>query len=448
MTLPLKTSLEHNPPDVGQYEENPERLSLVFEPEAAAAWCMNLSLYDVRDTSNMSESLSTEECFLTVDVGGGTIDITAHQMDVDKKMYVFNLPHGKVYGGSLVNEAFMTFLDDKIGNGSHKYFLSAPDGRLRKADFQALKNEEFENAKKRFAEDEDRDYYTVRLPVPYVKEYRHRLERYQQTIEDGASLQYIDRVQQLRISKATMKDLMMGCLFQIKECIDNAIEFIKRDPKILYLVGGFGGCQCVARYIRDAYKDQGIRVIIPHNPDLAVVRGACLYFKNKPIRMADATYGTACKLPYNEDNPVHRQGERVAGTDRDYCKSLFKPFVHVEEHLDPNYAYKTYYSPIREDQETMRLILYSLKERYADFVEVNGEMHPEMRMLGWLIIDLTTMLDLPMDQRQVELLIDFSSVEITINAHYIDHRVEKRLKTTTDFLSTKEKLEDFTSLQE
>ena len=440
LKLPLETSEEHDPPNVKKYEENPQRLSLVFEPEAAATWCMNLSPDKVKDISDISEpQLSTDGFFLTVDVGGGTIDITGHQMtdNATRRMRVFNLPHGVIYGGSVINNAFVAFLEEEIAMGNNRPYFATHDSDLRKAEFLSLKEEDFEMAKKQFAEDERRDFYSVRLPVSYVEEYKRRLDRYTKTIDEGAELQYMKRGHQLRISKKKMQVLAAGCLYQIKECIDNAIHAIGKTPEILYLVGGFGGCQYVAQYIQDTFKDKKPRVIIPQFHDLAVVRGACLYFKTKPIRIADATYGTVCKLPYDERNKVHRKADKIIGKDgTQFCKSLFKPFIHMGEPLDPEYVYKTVYSPIREDQKTLLLSLYSIKENYVDFVEKNGEIYPDMRCLGCIFVNLEKMKDVPFDQRQIQVLIDFSSVEITINAHFTCDGKEIKLKTSTDFLST------------
>ena len=441
------TAEEHEPPKTKEYEENPERLSLVFEPEAAAAWCASLTADKVKDISDFSEPLSTEDCFLTADVGGGTIDITGHQISADNKMLFFNLPHGNVYGGSVVNEAFVTFINEQISMGNIKYYFASHENHLRTAEFLSLKEEEFEKAKKQFADDTTRDYYSVRLPVSYVQVYEEHLERYSKTISEGATLQFCKRGHQLRISGRKMQELHSGCLYQLEECINNAISCIQsigKVPKILYLVGGFGGCQYVAEHIRNVYGKTGMRVIIPQFHDLAVVRGACLYYKNKPIRTADATYGTVCKLPYDERNHVHQEAEKVEGKDgAQFCVSLFKPFVHMVEQLRPEYVYKTIYAPIKEDQQTMLLTLYSIKKQYMDFVKKDGETCPGMRELGHLLVDLTKLEDVPFEQRQVQLLVDFSSVEITINAHFTKANGEVvQLKTSTDFLSIVQQVEN------
>ena len=42
---------------------------------------------------------------MVIDIGGGTVDITAH-VEVDGGIVVENIPTGNAWGGTQVNEAF------------------------------------------------------------------------------------------------------------------------------------------------------------------------------------------------------------------------------------------------------------------------------------------------------------------------------------------------------
>lgn len=437
LKLPLRTAEEHRPPRV-EHEKQPHRLSLVFEPEAAAAWCMELSAMDVKDRSDLTSSLSTKGCFVTVDVG--TIDISAHQVNADGRIIVFDLPHGKVYGGTVINNAFITFLEELTMEKIENF---CQDSIQHKAEILELKEKTFEEVKLYFADDENEtnSFYAVTLPKSYCQRYQAVLRRGRPSMKDGGAFEFVEATNQIRLSKAKMKELAYGSLYQIQECIQTALKSVRVKPDIMYLVGGFGGSSYVAEHIQNVFQE--IRVIIPQFHDLAVVRGACLFFKQKPIRTADATYGTVCKLPYNEDNPVHHQAKVVQGKDgTPFCEDLFKPFVHIGEHLDPDYVYETVYSPIREDQETLRLALYSIRERYVDFVCKDGKICEGVKQLGCLFIDLKPLKDVPLNQRHVCLLVDFSSVEITISAYHKSKNAEIKLNTSSDFLSTVDKIID------
>ena len=446
LKLPLKTAEEHHPPKLDDMQKNFHRLSLVFEPEAAAAYCMKMSDTDVKDKSNFTGSLATNGCFFTVDVGGGTIDITAHQVNDENVPVVFNLPCGRVFGGSLINESFIAFLEETTGATMTDYYCIGSNEITRKAEIQDIKSKLFEEAKRYFANDDIKEnYYSVALPKLYCQRYGQVLERMG---KKKHSFEFIKETNQLRLSEAKMMELARNCLHQIEECIKSAMDSVGMRPDIIYLVGGFGGSNLVVEHIRNVFED--IRIVIPQNPDLAIVRGACVYYKNKPIRTADATYGTVCKLRFDEKNKIHKEAEKVLGEGgSQYCTSLFKPFVQIGESIHPDHVYKSVYAPITADQKVLLLTLYSTREEYIDFAE-KGEMGKEVcdgvTKLGCLFVDLSAMMDVPFSQRHVKLLVDFSSVEITITAFFSCNDIEIKLNTSTDFLSTIEKIENFQSI--
>lgn len=423
---------------------NPDRVSLVFEPEAAAAWCMELDKSNVKDKTDFTASLRTNKCFLTADIGGGTIDITAHQVSEDGRMIFFRLPHGQVHGGAGINEDFITFLEEITESKMYNYYCSGGrEETQRRAEIQYLKNKAFEDAKKQFAEmddDDDLDFCSVALPKKYC--HMHQTTLVEKSFKNGHLFYFTESANQLRIKETQMQILMAKYLDHITACIESSIEHMAKHghrPKIIYLVGGFGGSNYVVNHVMKTFK--GTRVISPEFHELAVVKGACLYYRNKAIRIADATYGTECKILYDPSNEVHKKGEVVKGIDaKQFCKSLFKPFVHVDDALDPNYVYKTAYSPIKEDQNTLLLTLYSTMKENVDFVEQQGKMNPDLQKLAVILVNLEELKSVPFKNRLIHVLIDFSSVEITICAYYENRGREVRLKSSTEFLSTLEKL--------
>ena len=87
-------------------ETEPDKLSLALEPEAAAIYCQSmtqqdLALYYAKDTH-----LYTSNAYMVVDISGGTVDISAHQVSsaYDHHTKVINTPAGNDCGGSSVNK--------------------------------------------------------------------------------------------------------------------------------------------------------------------------------------------------------------------------------------------------------------------------------------------------------------------------------------------------------
>lgn len=442
--LPLLPAVEHKLPNTWE-TANPDRVSLVFEPEAAAAWCMELDRDNVRDKTDFTASLRTDGCFLTADIGGGTIDITAHQVLEDGRMLFFRLPSGQVHGGAGVNEDFISFLEEVTECRISSYYSNGSyiERIQKRAEIQLLKNKWFEEAKKQFAEaddDDDCNFCQVSLPKNYCQMYQTILN--EKSSKNKDLFFFADDANQLRLKEAQMVKLMSKYLGHITSCIQSSIDYLAKNgqyPKIIYLVGGFGGSNYVVNHVKRIFKR--IRVIIPQFHELAVVKGACLYYRNKAIRIADATYGTECKIHFDPNNEVHKEGEIVEGNDGEmFCKALFKPFVRVGDQLDPDYVYKTMYSPIREDQNNLLLTLYSTRKDSMDFIEQRGNLCSELQKLAVIFVNLEELRQVPFEERLIQVLVDFSSVEITVCAYYESNGKEVRLKSSTEFLSTLEQL--------
>ena len=427
LKLPLQTVETHEPIQVKEFECNPERLSLVFEPEVAATWCKHLTSDSVQDCGETTGLLTTDGCFLTVDIGGGTIDVTAHQVERDGRMKVYNLPCGKICGGTTVNQAFRTFLGKEVVHDEEfKTYLKHNSNTNCHAELMTIVNQKFERTKTDFGCVMNVEYWPVEIrSASFVEFYKDQLCLLPEELSNGVDVAFLQSASQLRLSGKKMKQFMAECLTQIKECIDAAIATIgaRSTVHIIYLVGGFGGCRYIAEDIRLYYD--GVRVIIPYKQELAVVRGACLYHREGVLRTADATYGTVAMIPYDECNRIHKQRKKVCGADNIYyCRHLFLPFVKIGEELDPDCVYITSYTPGTEEQTSIRVHLYSTKEADIHFVLDKTTKKPTkgLNHLGSVEVNLSNGMSLPRHRREVEIVFDFSSIEIVVYAIFVHTR--------------------------
>ena len=440
LELPLQTVETHEPIEVKQLECNPERLSLVFEPEAAATWCKNLKIERVQDIGDITRPLTTDGCFLTVDIGGGTIDVTAHQVERDGRIKVHNLPYGRMCGGNSVNQAFKTFLGKEIVH-DEKFckYLGTNDGYVHNAELLGLIQDRFEETKVDYAGNmlgnDDEAYSVVELPPTFVETYKHQLEQ----CDCIVGVDYTDS--QLQLSEEIMQELFSLCLEQIIRCTDEAIAAIGKGVDIIYLVGGFGGCRYIADKIHSNYGK--IRVIIPVDQELAVVRGACLQHKDGVLRTADATYGIGTNVLFDEMNYIHQNGQQMVDADgQRLCCNLFQPYIQIGDSLDPEYVYVTTFTG-SASKTTLKVNLYSTFNNNVNYVrDQNGCKPHSLRHLGWLNIEQDVKLPdgnaLHWSNRRLEVVLDFSSIEILVHARFVDN--DKRVKASVDFLSTLNKI--------
>uniref|UniRef100_A0A1X7V8W8 Uncharacterized protein n=1 Tax=Amphimedon queenslandica TaxID=400682 RepID=A0A1X7V8W8_AMPQE len=129
------------PPD----EVNPDKLSLALEPESAAIYSQEVTGEQIKcDPSKAAISRPTE--YMVIDIGGGTIDITAHT-EIFGCIRVNNTPNGIAWGGTQVNEAFSELLQSLVRDPDYKKFLASGEQSKQMAIINSILYDEFENQK-------------------------------------------------------------------------------------------------------------------------------------------------------------------------------------------------------------------------------------------------------------------------------------------------------------
>ena len=112
-------SYHPRPPD----EPNPDKLSIALEPESAAIFCQNMSRMQTAAYCTATPPF-TAGSYLVVDIGGGTVDISALRVSSrsDGNIEAIHSPTGSDFGGSRVNKEFETFLENTVNDpGFSKY---------------------------------------------------------------------------------------------------------------------------------------------------------------------------------------------------------------------------------------------------------------------------------------------------------------------------------------
>ena len=425
-----------------------DKLSLIFEPEAAAVICMELQTQAKSGTRLCPDP---NNFYLTVDIGGGTIDITVHQVCEDGTMKILDVPHGQIYGGTEINRKFKEFLGKEVFDDPtfSRYLESVAEmeRKERCAELFGFINREFESAKKKFGSDNEytsslSGSYNVRLPPSMVSVYRDKLQSIQgQKIEDGAHVSYKRTTQQISISKKKMKDLFEENVTKTKESIEKALEKVGRDKvKIIYLVGGFGGCQYMTSSIKCYYYPR-IEVFRPFDAVYAVTKGACLIYKKRVVRIADATYGTCAIIKYNESNPIHKPAYKISTDRGTKCKSLFNKYIEKGDQIDPVFVYSSMYTPLEKEQRSLSFPIYSTQTCIHYVRKEDGSLADEVDELGYLHVDISNGMHLPRENREVQFVLDFSSTEIRAYGWFVHDKTP--VKTTCDFLSTIENIKKF-----
>ena len=422
-------------------EKSPHKLSLALEPESAAIYCHEalkrrlVAPYCQLPESGPSDGTSTPKTYLIVDIGAGTVDLSAHRIIYSPETYVEELhpPIGNDWGGSKVNQEFAKFLEKLVCDAEFSRYIGTcdPEINLRNQfELNQLVNVDFEKQKLIFGriEREKRREAVVRLPTSMLETYDGIEER----INDFDSTEVRLVRQNLRLSPAKMEQFFQPAVKAILECISDLMEKVGGSVDVLYLVGGFGGSPYVYQQVFAKFG-QSCKCVVPLNPEFAVVEGAALFRSNPSIiraRKADATYGKLVVRPFDrkKHNPSHRH---VDDDGVPQCYDLFQTIVEIGDKISPEYLYMLTSSPVSHNQRNMHVEIYSSMERADAVWYTKGENSGSAVKIGELTVDMPV---LSGDKtRLVDFLFDFSHTEIQVEAY--DRTSGKAVKAVMDLLS-------------
>ena len=431
-------------------ESNPDKLTLALEPEAAAVYCQTMNEQAVPEHCHITGPFQSNR-YLVIDIGGGTVDITAHRHEQQHGIEVIAEPIGNDCGGMKVNKEFAKLLHKIVNDDSFCRYLTNGDPGIvatRKAIINSLLNKDFDTAKVTFGskacglgvnpqQDEDNEMY-IQLPNEFVSFYGIK------AIENGVKALKDKRVELdenvLYIKPSLACELFKPAIDGILDCSAKVLDRLKGDIDTIYLVGGFGGCKYVYEKIfslnKEKFKDYNIRIIVPKDHSLAVAMGAVKYRLNPDIihsRVMDATYGTDICPPFV---PGRHDFKYCIGRDSHGIlrrRDVLLHYVDKGEVLSSDEIVTAELSPLSDNATKMKIDLYSTFDSDVEYIkDENKTPIASIRKIGHIEIDMPND-SLPREKRIVEMTMDFSHTEIQVRARYTVTGTE--VKTTIDFLT-------------
>lgn len=439
-------------------EPDSDKLSLALEPESAAVFCKMLTQQQISDYSSPLPT-SNLNGYILVDIGGGTVDISAYRIGPapDYAIDLLHQPKGGPFGGSKVNKEFEAFLSELVDD---KGFTDYLDDRneVEYAKHQALLNEivndTFEKQKRIFGNKGGRSEASgkvaVRLPHSFFMKYKAVLERKLGKRRDGretgvtADVELAD--QTLRIAYSKMETFFGPVVTGICECIKEVLEEVEGIDTV-YMVGGFGGCRYIIRTLQQALGTE-YNFIVPMHPDLAVISGAAL-FRHNPAhvnsRRADATFGFRVSIPFDADKHEPKYKAVSQSSGQELCQNIFCTIVERGDVIRTDEVFSSVHPAAKRDLRRMHVDIYSSLEKdvwyttglrpSSDSAESEAETRKtNVRKVGELIVPLSSCgSDASAAVREVELFFDFSHAEAQVKGY--DHATKNEVKGTIDYLS-------------
>ncbi|XP_076120584.1 heat shock 70 kDa protein 12A-like [Alosa pseudoharengus] len=341
-------------------------LIIALEPEAASVWCKQLpkqGFLGVGQQGNVLEQ-STGTQYIVVDCGGGTIDITAHEVRDRGYLKELHKASGNNLGGQMIDSKFESLLIEIFTDDVWAEFQKREPGELlkRKTEFSFVKCGD---------EEEDDDDALITFPISLMaiaeEHGEQKISEFFNYVE-GADWQngYI------KISASKMRSLFEESLKGISNNINQVLSHNDTNIQYILLVGGYAQCKLLRKHIT---KEFGRRctVLCPVEPQVAILKGAVLFgLKPKVIesRVSTRTYGIMESEHFNPSrhsrSKVHYNKDRI-----EYC-NVFKRLVKVGESIGCDEVREHYLTPVNSDQREMVFQFYCTEKEDAIEVDEDG----------------------------------------------------------------------------
>jgi len=364
---------------------------------------------------------------MVVDCGGGTVDITVHELQ-SKEGNLIELykATGGPYGSIGVDLAFEKLLADIFGQDFMDHFrLLRPVGYV---DLMIA----FES-RKRAANPFKKNPLNVALPFSFIDCYK----KYKGSDVESAIRRYGNN--DLRWSSQGMFRIMPDAMYKLfRPTLDKILEAVGevlnkpniKDIKYMFLVGGFAESPMLQHEIRSEFGHM-LRIIIPQDVGLTILKGAVCFGLDPTvvhIRKSRLTYGVGVLNRYVKGK--HPKSKKISKDGVDWCTDVFDRFVSTDQSVALGDSVLRSYTPAKAGQKQSIINIYSSEKDDVRFITDKG-----VKKCGTLCLDLSDaqyQKNLP-KRREIQTRMIFGDTEIKVSA--LDVATGKSVRVAIDFLN-------------
>ncbi|CAG2224041.1 unnamed protein product [Mytilus edulis] len=349
-----------------------DQLSLALEPEAASLYCRKVPMSIKESELKTLTLLGSGKSYVVLDQGGGTLDVTGHQIEEDNFLKEIFPPNGGNWGGNNVNYEFERYLEELFTiEVVHKVKREDPV-----AYFETVK--QFERKKKSFKPKSDADViFNVSQAFTDVYKKIHKSDLPSEIrIKHG----------KIRISALRFEEFFNQSI----QSITSHLSEIFKSPKlqnvdIILAVGGFSESEIIIDSIREHFPN--MQIVVPKDPGLAVLKGAVL-FGLEPLsvksRISRYTYGIKIEKEISTEEDERYRTLRKNRQSIKFATDVFEKLVEIGEEIKVGeWQPATEYDPISKDDQEVKIEFYATEEKDPVHVTDEGCMK-----LGTLNVDL------------------------------------------------------------
>lgn len=310
-------------------------LMLAFEPEAAALYCRLLPLdtMKIAGGNNYLSCFETGKRIIIVDLGGGTADISINEVTKEQNLKTIERATGGDWGGTNIDRKYFKFIEEVLGP-----VIMADIEKEYRSDLLEMQHD-FEEQKRKITNNREQDM-VIRLPGGVMEAIKNQKKG---TLADVVELSPHKNVVSV---KETQRDRLhiRAYIFKdfFKETTENIISHLEKVldsrkcgqiPPAMVMVGGFSESLIVTDTIRKHPSFSNIKVIIPTEARLAVLKGAVLYGHNPNVvisRIAKYSYGIRAYRAFQKDDP---EDKKVKEEGKLWCKNSFKTLFTINQEV-------------------------------------------------------------------------------------------------------------------
>ncbi|XP_052673407.1 heat shock 70 kDa protein 12A-like [Crassostrea angulata] len=335
-------------------------LTIALEPEAASMYCKRLPIEMLNDNLRVQNEgfqfFSQGNQYLVLDAGGGTVDITVHEVLSGDRIKELHKASGGAWGGTYVDENFFDIIKEAVGKEKFESF--------KKEDLAGYNDlrKDLEVKKREINTESTKISFTIPNQLAQVipKDYNPEI---------------------LECKKGKLELKVPGIKKWFSEICDSIVSHVEelleeqkkkqRNIESILMVGGFSESSFLQETVKTAFPNK--HIIVPNQAGLAVLKGAVLFGHNPQIvdsRVAKVTYGvnTLSKIQDERDVPDKSRIRTINGVK--YEKNVFSKHVTKGDDLVIGQAQeeKTYF-PIYPDQKSVQFSVFSSQEENPKYVD-------------------------------------------------------------------------------
>ncbi|MEW5303225.1 MAG: hypothetical protein WDW36_005934 [Sanguina aurantia] len=357
-----------------------ELLTLCLEPEAAALHAAAMRTLQIQQG----------DLFMVVDAGGGTVDITVHEVETRAGEQVLAesiCAQGAYAGSTFVDSAFESFYRQQVGaEAFDTWKLSAASSyQSVKASFEAQAQPGALCGRLTLRHEDVESFFDAAVP----------------------------RITELAVAQLARIPQRAG----------------RRCNKVL-LVGGFASSKYLERKLKAALQGRVGSVIVPAKPHAAVLSGAVICGCSPGLiaaRRSRLSYGVHCAVPYVKGAPGRMWDEEEG---RYYTNRKFLGFVEKGQRMEYDQEVEHRFTPMHCDQTTGVFDLYGSDSAGVEYVDLATD-SSVMRKVATVVLEIPLLPGVAQRSRDLMLRLKFGRAEICITAR--DRATGKDVCATAKF---------------